>query len=168
MRRSLALTSAALSLLCAACGGDDEAAAPTEELQDTRSNVTGTHPVVMMITNAQGNHVPDFDKATLELSSEARSRNELRVSLSPFDCDLTATMTGKSTFALNPGTCHLLIPPHDYQFGCAFDLDITRGTGGRDTADGSVGVTFTAGYRRDCADYHAPFTADVTVTLLGT
>ncbi|WP_223633048.1 hypothetical protein [Corallococcus sp. EGB] len=168
MLRTLALVSAAaLSLFSAACGGEEVGAGPSEEeLKDTRASVTGTRPAVMVLT-AQATDETESFHLTLELSAVAKSRDGLRVSLSPFDCDLTATMTGESTFTVNPGTCHLLIPPQDGRFACVIDLAITTGTGGRETADSEVGLSFTADYRRDCADYRTPFTSTVLVTVVG-
>lgn len=168
MFRPLALTSAAaLSLLCAACGGEDEGTGPPEEeLKDTRASVTGSRNAVMMLT-AQATDETELFHPTLELSAEAASRDGLRVSLSPFECELTATMTGESTFTLHPGTCHLLIPPQDGRFACVYDLAITEGSGGRDSADAGVVLSFTADYRKDCAGYHGPLITTALVTVAG-
>ncbi|RYZ17729.1 MAG: hypothetical protein EOO70_01110 [Myxococcaceae bacterium] len=166
MFRALALTStAALCLLGSACGEGDEQDSPDVQPRDTRSSVTGTHPVRMTIFSTAMLEASPPLNPSLELTAEGGSRDRLRVSLSPLDCDLTATMTGASTFALNPGTCGWIIPPSEGKFACGITLDITQGTGGRDTADGKVGVTLNANYRLRCADDDEPFITPVIVTL---
>lgn len=169
MRRFFALTSAAaLSLVCAACNGGDEDDTPHEQLQDTRASVTGTHAVVMTAYSAQVLETLLPARPSLELTSEVGSRDGLRVSLPPFDCDLTATMTGASTFAMNAGSCALLILPQDGKFACSIRLDIAQGTGGRETADARVGVYFDANYVEECAGGNGPRTTRLFVTLEGT
>ncbi|MHA7631687.1 hypothetical protein [Corallococcus sp. M7] len=167
MRRLLALTSASLSLVCAACAGAEDEA-PPEPLQDTRASVTGTHPVVMTAHSARVLEPLLPARPSLELTSEAGSRDGLRVSLAPFDCDLTATMTGTSTFALNAGSCSLLIPPREGRFACAIRIHIAEGTGGRETAEVPVGVSFDGDYVQECAGEDGPITTRVFVTLEGT
>ncbi|WP_375745401.1 hypothetical protein NR800_11675 [Corallococcus interemptor] len=166
MRRLLALTSASLFLVCAACGGEEDEA-PLQQLQDTRASVTGSHPVVMTTHSARVLEPLLPARPTLELTSEVGSRDGLRVSLAPFDCDLTATMTGASTFALNAGACSLLIPPQEGRFACSIRLHIAEGSGGRETAESRVGVTFDADYVQQCAEDDGPSTTRVFVTLEG-
>ncbi|RKI42537.1 hypothetical protein D7Y27_16700 [Corallococcus sp. AB004] len=168
MLRSLALTcTAALALVCAACGGDSEDAVPFEQPQDTRSSVTGEHPATL-IFNTQVNGGADAFQTLLVLSPAVGSRDDLHVSLPPFECDLTATMTGEATFALQPGSCSLYIPPQNQQFACNIDLAILRGTGGRDTGGEWVGLEFTARYRRMCAGDAQPSLATVIATVVKT
>ncbi|RKH33699.1 hypothetical protein D7Y13_05110 [Corallococcus praedator] len=170
MFRPLALTSsAAVCLLCSACGGGDDNDSPIEPLQDTRSSVTGTHPVTMTMFSPVTSDAmnPVQSQPTLSLTAEPGVSDRLRVSLAPFECTLTATMTGAATFALNQGSCSLIIPPQDMKFGCSITLVITEGTGGRDTPHAKVGMTFNADYRKMCADDDAPFVTPVSVTLVG-
>ncbi|RKG70041.1 hypothetical protein D7W79_32280 [Corallococcus exercitus] len=169
MLRSLALTSAAtLSLFCAACGGDDkDDTQDPAQIEYTRSNVTGTHPVLMTMVIPGISDAGEPIQTHLVLTEDASTRNGLTVALPPLDCDLTATMTGEYTFTMKPGTCTFPIP-EDPEVECSFSLDITGGTGGRASASAAVGATLTGNYNINCTSGGPPFALPVTVTLAGT
>ncbi|RKH73677.1 hypothetical protein [Corallococcus aberystwythensis] len=168
MLRSLALTSvAALSLFCAACGGDDDDAQDPAQIEYTRSNVTGTHPVLMTMTIPGSPETPEPIQTSLVLTEDASTRNGLTVALPPLECDLTATMTGEYTFSMKPGTCTFPIP-EDPELECSFSLSITGGTGGRASAGAAVTATFTGNYNVNCTSDGPPFALPVTVRLAGT
>ncbi|RKH63403.1 hypothetical protein [Corallococcus llansteffanensis] len=169
MSRLLALTSAAaLCLFCAACnGGDEDDDTPQGQLKDTRSNVTGTHPVMMTMRIPGVPEEPEPFATTLTLTEEASSRDGLRISFLLFDCDLTGTMTGESTFKVNPGTCVFSFPAEGVEDACAVTLDLNGGSGGRDSAQAKVNATFNGIYTLGCEGEGMPITTPVTVEVVG-
>ncbi|RKH73678.1 hypothetical protein [Corallococcus aberystwythensis] len=170
MFRPLALMSAAaLGFLCTACGAEEEPIHPGET-QDTRYGVAGSYPVTMTMSGAQpADEALLPGQASVVLAVDTGSRDKLRVSIKPLECDLTATMTGSSTFDLNPGSCRLVVPPHDeQQSSCTIVLAINEGSGGRDPVAGRVGLTFNASYTRRCADSSEPYFTGVLIKLEGT
>ncbi|MFP2899964.1 hypothetical protein [Corallococcus sp. 4LFB] len=169
MSRPLTLMSAAVvGLLCTACGAEEETLNPGET-QDTRYNVAGSYPVTMMMAGAQpADEALLPGQASVVLAVDSGSRDKLRVSIKPLECDLTATMTGSSTFALNPGSCRLVVPPHDeQQSSCTIELAINDGSGERAPVDGKVELTFNANYTRRCADSSEPYFTGVRIKLEG-
>ncbi|RKH48419.1 hypothetical protein [Corallococcus sicarius] len=172
MSRMLALTSAAaLSLFCAACNGGDEDDdnTPQEQLKDTRANVTGTHPVQMSMRIPGIPEEPEPFPTSFTLTQDPASQDGLRISFLFYDCDLTGTMTGESTFKVNPGTCLLALPIEDEE-GCAVTLAFTGGSGGRDSAQAKIHATFTGLYTLACESEGpgTPITTPVTVEVVGT
>lgn len=168
MRRFLALTSAAaLSLFCAACGGDDtDDSKNPGQFANMRSNVTGTHPVLMAVTLQGSPDSTDSIETQLVLTEDAKS-DRLNVDLLFFDCDLTATMTGATTFSFNPGTCTFPIP-EEAEMECAISFDVTGGTGEKASADARIGATLNGNYKVVCPELGMPINMPMTLTLTGT
>ncbi|MBN8228045.1 hypothetical protein JYK02_11050 [Corallococcus macrosporus] len=169
MRRIFALTSAAaLSLFCAACGpeGQDDDA----PLQDARSSVTGTHRV-MMTVSAPGVPInPDPAPTNLTLTEDPNSPDRMNLEIMFWDCDLSATMSGGSTFTVNPGTCGHPLPEElrDETSGCYFMMEFTGGTGGKASADGKFGTTLEGSYVMDCVEESGPpVKFPLTISLVG-
>ncbi|AFE05935.1 hypothetical protein COCOR_04634 [Corallococcus coralloides DSM 2259] len=164
MRRFLALTSAAaLSLFCAACGSDD-----TDEGQfkNARANVTGTHPVLMTLSVSGVSETPEPSATNLILTEDA-DNDRLNVDLLFFDCDLTATMTGETTFTVNPGSCVFPLP-EEVEMDCDIAFEITGGTGGKASKGAKVGATLNGNYKMTCPELGVPVSMPMTILLVGT
>ncbi|MCY1030649.1 hypothetical protein OV207_04200 [Corallococcus sp. BB11-1] len=171
MFRTLALTSAAaLSLVCAACGGgDDEDTTP--ELKDTRSNVSGTHPVQLSLIVTGVPEATDPIATTLAITEEANSKTDLRFAIVGLDCDLTGAMTGESTFKVNPGSCDLAFPTEGGEGeagSCSVQLSVTQGTGGRESG-AKLQATLSGTYSINCSDVVPfPLSLPLTIEIVGT
>jgi hypothetical protein len=164
VRRFLALTSAAaLSLFCAACDPDDQD--PGEQFRSARANVTGNHPVLMTLSVPGVSESSESTESQLILTEDANS-DRLNVDILFLDCDLTATMTGESTFTVNPGTCFFPLP-EEAEMDCDISLDITSGTGGKASQDAKVGATLNGNYKLTCTDLDMPINMPMTLVLAG-
>ncbi|RYZ39150.1 MAG: hypothetical protein EOO71_21205 [Myxococcaceae bacterium] len=171
MFRTITLTSAAaLSLFCAACGGGDDDDT-TPEIKDTRSSVSGTHPVQLNLIATGVPPPTDPLETMLVVTEEANSRTDLRFALLGLDCDLTGAMTGESTFKVNPGSCDLSLPTEGENGeagACSVQLSITQGTGGRESG-AKIHATLSGTYSLDCSDVVPfPITLPVTIEITGT
>ncbi|RKG62856.1 hypothetical protein D7V80_32950 [Corallococcus sp. CA054B] len=167
MRRFLALTSAAaLSLFCAACGSDDTDDTDDGQLKNARANVTGTHPVLMTLSVSGVSETPE-PSATNLILTEAANSDRLNVDLLFFDCDLTATMTGETTFTVSPGSCVFPLP-EEVEMDCDISFEITGGTGGKASKDAKVGATLNGNYKMTCPELGAPVSVPMTILLVGT
>jgi hypothetical protein len=177
MFRKLALTSAAvaLSLFCAACGGDDkddkDTPAPPPEVKDTRSNVTGNHRSLLSIS-MMGMESEEATPAYFTVTERAGTNDVLNIGIAGYSCDLTATMTGEYTFKLNPGRCAILVPLDDEQGNpapCEVAFEFTGGTGGRASAEAKVNANLTGTTRTDCtAPGGVPLSFPMTLIITGT
>ncbi|WP_147448742.1 hypothetical protein [Corallococcus terminator] len=170
MFRTLALTSAAaLCLFCAACdGGNDDDTTP--ELKDTRSNVSGVHPVLLSLIVTGVPEATDPFPATLVVGEEANSKTDLRFAITGLECDLTGAMTGESTFKVNPGSCDMTFPTEGeqgQQESCSVQLNVTQGTGGKEEG-AKIHATLTGTYSINCiGTVPFPLALPLTVEIVG-
>jgi hypothetical protein len=171
MYSKLALVSAAaLSLFCSACGGDDDKgpSTPPDQVKDTRSNVTGDHPSLLTVT-VEGSGSDEPSPVTFTLTAAAGSQDVLNVDFDEYDCNLTATMTGESTFKFNPGSCTAPVTDGEGNPDPSCDgiIEVTQGTGGRASAGAKINASFSGSLRLVCRGSTA-FSAPLTATLTGT